>query len=142
MAEHGEKGVLCLISDSTNSEIPGFTPSERSVAPNLDRIFSQAQGRLLVTTFASSVHRVNIILEIAKKQGRSVSVMGRSMLNVIAHARSLGYIKCDDNLFVPLNVANKLPDNKVLISDYGFARRADGGYDPNREWRTPPNQNS
>ena len=119
MAEHGEKGVLCLISDSTNSEIPGFTPSERSVAPNLDRIFAQASGRLLVTTFASSVHRVNIILEIAKKHGRAVSVMGRSMLNVIAHARALGYIKCDDDLFVPLNVANKLPDSKVLILTTG-----------------------
>ena len=67
LAEYGEKGVHCLISDSTNSEVPGFTPSERAVFPNLDRIFSQAQGRLLVTTFASSVHRINMILELAKK---------------------------------------------------------------------------
>ncbi|HEY9697238.1 MAG TPA: ribonuclease J [Trichocoleus sp.] len=119
LAEHGEKGVLCLISDSTNSEVPGFTPSERSVFPNLDRIFSQAQGRLIVTTFASSVHRVNMILELAKKQGRVVSVLGRSMLNVIAHARTLGYIKCDDNLFVPLNMVNKMPDEKVLILTTG-----------------------
>jgi ribonuclease J len=119
LAEHGEKGVLCLISDSTNSEVPGFTPSERSVFPNLDRIFSQAQGRLIVTTFASSVHRVNMILELAKKQGRVVSVLGRSMLNVIAHARTLGYIKCDDDLFVPLNMVNKMPDEKVLILTTG-----------------------
>ncbi|NJO77080.1 MAG: ribonuclease J [Cyanobacteria bacterium RM1_2_2] len=119
LAEHGEKGVLCLISDSTNSEVPGFTPSERSVFPNLDRVFAQASGRLIVTTFASSVHRVNMILELAKKQGRVVSVIGRSMLNVIAHARTLGYIKCDDDLFVPLNMLNKIPDENVVILTTG-----------------------
>ncbi|MBI4783553.1 MAG: ribonuclease J [Oscillatoriophycideae cyanobacterium NC_groundwater_1537_Pr4_S-0.65um_50_18] len=119
LAEHGEKGVLCLISDSTNSEIPGFTPSERSVFPNLDRVFSQAEGRLLVTTFASSVHRINMILELAKKHKRAVSVIGRSMLNLIAHARNLGYISCEDDLFVPLNVVNKMQDSKVLILTTG-----------------------
>lgn len=119
LAEHGEKGVLCLISDSTNSEVPGHTPSERSVFPNLDRYFSQAKGRLIVTTFASSVHRVNMILELAKKHGRVVSVLGRSMLNVIAHARKLGYIQCEDDLFVPLNTANKMPDENVLILSTG-----------------------
>ncbi|WAL59315.1 ribonuclease J [Thermocoleostomius sinensis] len=119
LAEHGEKGVLCLISDSTNAEVPGFTPSERSVFPNLDRAIAQAPGRVFVTTFASSVHRVNMILELAKKHKRVVSVLGRSMLNVIAHARNLGYIKCDDDLFVPLNMVNKLPDEQVLILSTG-----------------------
>ncbi|MBW4654665.1 MAG: ribonuclease J [Kaiparowitsia implicata GSE-PSE-MK54-09C] len=119
LAEHGERGVLCLISDSTNSEVPGHTPSERSVFPNLDRVFSQVKGRLLVTTFASSVHRVSMILELAKKNNRKVAVVGRSMLNVIAHARKLGYMKCDDDLFVPLNVAHKLPDAGVLILTTG-----------------------
>jgi ribonuclease J len=119
LAEYGERGVLCLISDSTNSELPGFTPSERSVFPNLDRIFSQAKGRLLVTTFASSVHRINMILELAQKQNRVVSVVGRSMLNVIAHARTLGYIKCPDNLFEPLHVVRNLPDHKVLVLTTG-----------------------
>ncbi len=119
LAAHGEKGVLCLISDSTNSEIPGFTPSERSVYPNLERVFSQATGRLFVTTFASSVHRINMILDIAKKQGRVVSVVGRSMLNLIAHARNLGYIKCEDNLLQPLHVIRSMPDDKVLILTTG-----------------------
>jgi ribonuclease J len=119
LADHGEKGVLCLISDSTNSEVPGFTPSEKSVLPNLDRVFGEAKGRLLVTTFASSVHRVNIILQLAKKHGRSVAILGRSMLNVIAHARKLGYIQCEDDLFVPLNMANKLPEEKTLILSTG-----------------------
>lgn len=115
LAEYGEKGVHCLISDSTNSEIPGFTPSERSVFPNLDRIFTQAKGRLLITTFASSVHRINMILELAEKHGRVVSVVGRSMLNVIAHSRNLGYIKCRDELFQPLNVTQKMPEDNVVL---------------------------
>lgn len=119
LAEHGEKGVLCLISDSTNSEVPGHTPSERSVFPNLDRVFTQASGRLLVTTFASSVHRLNMILELAQKHDRKVSVVGRSMLNVIAHARNLGYIKCSDDLFQPLQQVNHLPDEQVLILTTG-----------------------
>lgn len=119
LAEHGAKGVLCLISDSTNAEVPGYTPSERSVYPNLDRVFTQAEGRLLLTTFASSVHRINMILELAQKHGRVVSVVGRSMLNVIAKARNLGYIKCPDSLFEPLHNIRNWPDNKVLILTTG-----------------------
>ncbi len=119
LAEYGERGVLCLMSDSTNAEVPGSTPSERSVFPNLDRVFGQADGRLIVTTFASSVHRINMILELAAKHQRSVAVLGRSMLNVIAHARNLGYIKCDDSLFVPMHKVNKIPDEQVLILTTG-----------------------
>lgn len=119
LAEHGEKGVLCLLSDSTNAEVPGHTPSESAVYPNLDRVFAQAPGRVLITTFASSVHRVNIILQLAQKHKRVVSVVGRSMLNVIAHARNLGYIKCPDNLFEPLNAVSNLPPEKVVILTTG-----------------------
>lgn len=119
LAEYGEKGILCLMSDSTNSESPGFTASEASVTPNLDRVFAQAKGRLMVTTFASSVHRLNIILQLAQKHNRTVSVVGRSMLNVIAQCRNLGYIKCPDNLFEPLHMIRSLPDEKVLILTTG-----------------------
>ncbi|HLO88033.1 MAG TPA: ribonuclease J [Nostocaceae cyanobacterium] len=119
LAEHGEKGVLCLMSDSTNSEVPGFTPSEQSVYPNLDRVFSQTKGRLFVTTFASSVHRINLVLQLAKKHNRVVTVVGRSMLNIIAHARNLGYIKCEDNLLQPLHIARTLPEENVLILTTG-----------------------
>ncbi|MEA5551533.1 ribonuclease J [Anabaena cylindrica UHCC 0172] len=119
LAEHGEKGVLCLLSDSTNAETPGFTPSERSVFPNLDRVFSQATGRLFVTTFASSVHRINMILQLARKHNRVVTVVGRSMLNLIAHARNLGYIKCEDNLFQPLHTVRGMPDENVLVLTTG-----------------------
>jgi ribonuclease J len=119
LAEHGEKGVLCLLSDSTNAEVPGVTPSEQSVTPNLDRVFAQAQGRLMITTFASSVHRVNIVIQLAQKYGRKVAVVGRSMLNVIAHARNLGYIKCPDDIFAPIKAVRNLPDNQVLILTTG-----------------------
>ncbi|MEM9806803.1 MAG: ribonuclease J [Cyanobacteria bacterium P01_D01_bin.56] len=119
LAAYGETGVLCLVSDSTNAEVPGHTPSERSVFPNLDRAFGEAKGRLMVTTFASSVHRVNMLLELAQKHNRSVFVVGRSMLNVIAHARSLGYIKCPDNLFKPLNTLNSCPDERAMILTTG-----------------------
>ncbi len=119
LAEYGEKGVLCLLSDSTNAEVPGSTPSESSVYPNLDRIIAQAEGRLMITTFASSVHRVNIILQLAQKHKRKVAVVGRSMLNVIAHARQLGYIKCPEDIFIPLKAANNLPDEQVLILTTG-----------------------
>ncbi|MBF2056376.1 MAG: ribonuclease J [Cyanobacterium sp. T60_A2020_053] len=115
LAELGEKGVLCLLGDSTNSEVPGFTPSERSVYPNLERIFSQTNGRLMLTTFATSVHRVNMVLELAQKYHRKVGIVGRSMLNVIAHARNLGYIRCPEDLFVPLRNLSSLPDEQVLI---------------------------
>lgn len=119
LAEHGEKGVLCLLSDSTNAEVPGHTPSEASVKPNLDRVFGQAQGRLLVTTFASSVHRVSIILELAQKHHRKVAVVGRSMLNVIAHARNLGYMRCPDDLFISLRELKGKKDDEVLILTTG-----------------------
>ncbi len=119
LAEHGEKGVLCLLSDSTNAEVPGQTPSERSVYPGLDRIFSQATGRLMVTSFATSVHRLSIVLELAQKYRRKVAIAGRSMLNVIAHCRNLGYIKCPNDLFVPLKATRKLPDEQVLILTTG-----------------------
>jgi ribonuclease J len=119
LAEHGEKGVLCLMSDSTNSEVAGFTPSERSVYPNLERIFMQTPGRLFVTTFASSVHRINMTLQLAQKYNRVVAVVGRSMLNLIAHARNLGYIKCEDNLLQPLHAVRNIPEDRVLILTTG-----------------------
>jgi ribonuclease J len=119
LAEHGEKGVLCLLSDSTNAEVPGHTPSEMSVYPNLDRIIAEAPGRVMITTFASSVHRVNLVLQLAQKHQRKVVVVGRSMLNTISHARNLGYIKCPDDIFESLRSLNRLPDEKVVILTTG-----------------------
>jgi len=119
LAEHGEKGVLCLISDSTNAEVPGFTPSEASVVPGLTKAIAGAKGRVIITTFASSVHRLNLVLQIAEQQGRVVSLLGRSMLNVVAHARRLGYIRCKDETLQPMHVVNSLPDDQVIILTTG-----------------------
>ena len=115
LAHHGDKGVLCLFSDSTNSEVPGFCPPERSVFPNLDRHIANAEGRVIVTTFASSIHRVSMILELALKNGRKVGLLGRSMLNVIAKARELGYMRAPDELFVPIKQINDVPDRETLL---------------------------
>jgi ribonuclease J len=119
LAEHGEKGVLCLISDSTNAELPGFTPSETAVKPGLARAFAGAPGRIIVTTFASSVHRINLILQIAEEQGRVVSLLGRSMINVVAHARRLGYIRCKDETLQPMQVVDRMKDSEVIILTTG-----------------------
>jgi len=115
LAQYGEKGVLCLFSDSTNAELPGFWPPERSVFPHLDRHISQAEGRVIITTFASSIHRVSMILELALKNGRKVGLLGRSMLNVIAKARELGYMRAPDELFVPIKQIRDLPDRETLL---------------------------
>ena len=115
LAHYGEQGVLCLFSDSTNAEVPGFTPSERAVFPNLDRHISQAEGRVIITTFASSIHRVAMILELAIKNGRKVGLLGRSMLNVIAKSRELGYMRAPDELFVPIKQIRDLPDRETLL---------------------------
>ena len=115
LAHHGEQGVLCLFSDSTNAEVPGFCPPERSVFPALDRHIAQAEGRVIITTFASSIHRVSMILELALKNGRKVGLLGRSMLNVIAKARELGYMRAPDDLFVPIKQIRDMPDRETLL---------------------------
>ncbi len=115
LAQFGEKGVLCLFSDSTNAEVPGFCPPERSVFASLDRHISEADGRVIVTTFASSIHRVSMILELALKNGRKVGLLGRSMVNVIAKARELGYMRAPDELFVPIKQIRDLPDRETLL---------------------------
>ena len=115
LAHHGEQGVLWLFSDSTNSEVPGLCPPERSVFPCLDRRIAEAEGRVIITTFASSIHRVAMVLELAMKNGRKVSLLGRSMLNVIAKARELGYMRCPDDLFVPIKQIRDVPDRETLL---------------------------
>ena len=115
LAHYGDKGVLCLFSDSTNAEVPGFCPPERSVFPNLDRHIASAEGRVIVTTFASSIHRVSMVLELALKHGRKVGLLGRSMLNVIGKARELGYMRAPDELFVPIKQINNVSDRETLL---------------------------
>ena len=115
MAYYGEKGVLCMLSDSTNSEVQGFVPSESSVFPNLDRIIGEAEGRVMLTTFASSTHRVAMVIKLAMKHGRKIGLLGRSMLNVVGKCRELGYISCPDDLFFPIKTIRDLPDRETLL---------------------------
>jgi len=115
MVHYGEKGVLCMFSDSTNAEVPGFCPSEKTIYPSLEKHIAEAKERVILTTFASSVHRVTMILELAMKHGRKVGLLGRSMINVIAKARDIGYMKCPDDLFVPIKQIRDLPDRETLV---------------------------
>ena len=115
MVHYGEKGVLCMFSDSTNAEVPGFCPSEKTIYPSLEKHIAEAIERVILTTFASSVHRVTMILELAMKHGRKVGLLGRSMINVIAKARDIGYMKCPDDLFVPIKQIRDLPDRETLL---------------------------
>ncbi|MFP5503914.1 MAG: ribonuclease J [Candidatus Sericytochromatia bacterium] len=115
LTELGEKGLLCLLSDSTNATKKGFTPSEASVAPALDTAFHQAKGRIMVTTFASNIHRVQQVLNAAVRHERRVLLLGRSMLNVTQRAHNLGYLKYPEGLLLSLEEAKVMPDEEVVI---------------------------
>ena len=100
LAELGDKGVLALLSDSTNAERKGFTMSERTIGPVFDKLFEGCKKRIVVATFASNVHRVQQIVNSAVKYGRKVAVSGRSMINMIEAARELNYIDAPDDIFI------------------------------------------
>ncbi len=114
-----EEGVLLLMSDSTNVEREGFTPSERTVWRKLDEIFANAKKRIIVTTFASNVHRVRQVLQAAMKYERKVTVLGRSMLNLAGIARELGYMTYPDGLIIPPEETKNLPMDKVVVLTTG-----------------------
>ena len=111
----GETGVTLLLSDSTNAEVPNFSISEKQVAYSVQEEFRKTEGRLIVATFASNIHRVQQIIDAAVKFNRKILVFGRSMENNIQISRKLGYIKCPDRFFIKNDEARKLPDNEILI---------------------------
>ena len=119
IAELGNKGVLALLSDSTNSERKGFTMSESSVGEVFDRLFLNNEKRIVVATFASNVHRVQQIVNSAVKYGRKVAICGRSMQNMIEAARKLGYIEVPDNVFIDIDNIKNYNDNQLVIITTG-----------------------
>ncbi|MBZ7954412.1 ribonuclease J [Campylobacter sp. W0018] len=119
LAYYGEEGVLCLLSDSTNSYKEGYTKSESSVGPTFDQIFSKTKGRVIMSTFSSNIHRVFQAISYGLKYGRKVCVIGRSMERNLYTAMELGYIKLDRKIFIDADEVNKFKDNEVLIVTTG-----------------------
>lgn len=114
-----EEGILCLMSDSTNTEREGYTPSEKTVWRKLDEVFANARKRIIVTTFASNVHRIRQILQCAIKYERKVAILGRSMQNLADISRELGYMTFPDGLLVRVDETNQLPLDRVVILTTG-----------------------
>ncbi|MNZ51807.1 Ribonuclease J 1 [compost metagenome] len=115
MGEIGKNGVLALLSDSTNAEKPGFTPSEKNVGLVLDDIFSKAAQRVVVATFASNVHRIQQVIDAAYTTGRKVTIIGRSMVNVVSIAADLGYLNVPDGILIEPEEVNKMAADRVVI---------------------------
>ena len=119
LGELGKQGVLALLADSTNVERAGYTPSENNVAEGLDRQFRNCDQRIIVTTFASNMHRIQAVLSTAHRHGRKVAVSGRSMENMLKVAQELGYLKVPSGTIVDLSAVKSLPKNKVVIVSTG-----------------------
>ena len=119
LAELGERGVLALLSDSTNAERKGFTMSEKSVGPVFDKLFDGCKKRIVVATFASNVHRVQQIVNSAVKYGRKIAVSGRSMQNMIDAARELKYIDAPDDLFINIDLIKNYTEDQLVIITTG-----------------------
>ena len=119
IAYYGEQGVLLLLSDSTNSHKAGYTPSEASVGPAFDMLFSRAKGRVIMSTFSSNIHRVYQAIQYGLKYGRKISVIGRSMEKNLEIARTLGYIDLPQNIFIEAHEVAKYADEEVLIVTTG-----------------------
>lgn len=119
-AEIGKEGVLCMLSDSTNAERPGYTESESKVGESFEMLFRRAGNRrLIVATFASNIHRVQQIIDVAQSLGRKVALSGRSLENVVSIGAELGYLKVPDGLLVNIDMINRYPADKMVIITTG-----------------------
>ena len=118
LADYGKRGVLLLLSDSTNADRPGYTESERAVRPRMEEIFSRADRRVVVSCFSSSIHRIQLVLDLAAEFSRRVAIIGRSMVSVTEIAHSLGLLEIPDGILIrPQDVTDTAPDKvAVLIS--------------------------
>ena len=115
LRSYGQEGVLALLSDSTNATVPGRTPSERAVIPAFEEIFSEARGRIIVAAFASSIHRIQIVLDVAQQFDRKVCVLGRSMQKNVEIADELGYLDVPDGLLVSLSDTKTMADDEIVF---------------------------
>jgi len=115
LRRYGQEGVLALLSDSTNATVPGRTPSERAVIPAFEEIFAEAQGRIIVAAFASSIHRIQIVFDVAQQFNRKVCVVGRSMQKNVEIADRLGYLDIHDGMLVGINETKMMPDNEIVF---------------------------
>jgi ribonuclease J len=119
LAALGEEGVLAYFGDSTNSERPGYVPSERIVGDTFNQIFEEAEGRIIVASFASHIHRIQQVVEAAKKHDRLVGVTGRSMIRNVQIARDLGYLDLPDAMLVDQREINRVPDGDIAVLTTG-----------------------
>jgi ribonuclease J len=113
--EYGDRGVLALLADSTNAERPGRTQSERAVIPALEKVFEETQGRIVLSCFTSSVHRIQIVLDLAREHGRRVALLGRSMLRNVETADSLRQLSVPDGMFVSPAEARQMDDDEIVL---------------------------
>lgn len=119
-AEYGKKGVLALLSDSTNAERPGYTMSERNVGDSFEKLFAKAKHkRIIVATFASNIHRVQQIIDVAQTRGRKVAVIGRSLENLVKVGEELGYLIVPKNILIPIDSIGGYADDKLVIITTG-----------------------
>lgn len=119
MAELGEKGVLVMFGDSTNADKPGFTMSEKVVGNTFNEVFGKCDGRIIVTTFASNIHRIQQVISTADKYNRKVAVVGRSMINNVKIASQLGYVNLPEGILIDMEEINNYPPEKITIITTG-----------------------
>ena len=119
LAEIGKKGVLLMMSDSTNATRKGYTKSEKLVGQALENIFRNSQSRIIIATFSSNVHRIQKIVDHAVQFKRKVAISGRSMLNVVALAQELGYLKVPNGVLLDVNKTRRIPDKELVIITTG-----------------------
>ncbi len=119
LAKYGAEGVLMLMSDSTNAFKPGYAPSEAELSKNIDRVFADAKGRIIFATFSSLVSRIQQCFNAAAKHNRKVMVVGRSMINTVEIALSMGYLKIQPKLIIKSEQARKFPDNQIVVLTTG-----------------------